>query len=475
MSNQLTSILGIDIGTTNLKAILYDESLHVLETVSCGYSTQFSDEGHAEQSVEAILEAFYTCVNQLVKENYQITSLNFSAAMHSLLLLDEQFKPLTKNIIWSDNRAAKVIDHFKMNHDWISFYQKSGTPIHAMSPFAKLLWFQDQELFKQAHYFCGMKEYLLYTLTGKFVCDYSIASATGLFNSHQLTWDKEILDFLNIQNEQLPQLVEVTTQLELLPNHRLQHPESFKNTKIVIGASDGCLANLGTHTLNKGEVSVTLGTSGAIRMTVDHPLLDEQGRTFCYYLMPGKWVIGGATNNGGNVVDWLTQLLYNNTEEMLHDLESKIDSLLEKNDRLIFVPHLHGERAPYWDATLFAHFVNLRPTHQKHDLMLAAIEGILFNLKNVWKLLENLSNATTSIKVTGKLLSHPLLIKLLATIFNQPIKVSVEEEQSVLGAVLLTHEILQQPHYIEVRPIENKVGLFEDKFESFNQISNILN
>jgi gluconokinase len=159
------------------------------------------------------------------------------------------------------------------------------------------MWLKNNtEILAKAGHIISIKDYIIYHLTGRYITDYSLASATGMFNIHSLKWDQTALDILDISEKLLPELADVDAELEVTNQDLIERFAFAGDVKLILGASDGCLANLGSGTLARGETTLTIGTSGAVRMTVNKPLLDAQGRTFCYYLARDKWIIGGAVN-----------------------------------------------------------------------------------------------------------------------------------------------------------------------------------
>ena len=434
--------LAVDIGTTNLKVVLFDNEFNDIEQVSQGYKTNYRSNGFAEQSIDEIYQALEDSITLVVGKHPEISekirTINFSSAMHSIILLDKSMNPLTSNIIWADNRAVNEVETFKNTFDWLTYYQNTGTPIHAMSPFAKLLWFKNGHQINGMSYCCGIKELLIYKLTNEFVMDYSLASSTGLFNIHTMTWDKQALSLTDIDETMLPNLVDVTYQLKINSLSFLEKSNLSSITEIVIGASDGCLANLGSGALLPGETTLSIGTSGAIRMTVEKPLLDPQGRTFCYYLCPGKWIIGGAVNNGGNILTWLNQLILSDKENVYELIKPALQLSSAESEGLFFIPHLHGERAPYWDGRLTASYIGLLPTHTKLHLLKATLEGVAMNLKDVWQLLQNLAGESTKIIASGGFVNSPEWTALITDIFGVDLYIQPKTEHSCLGAVLLS-------------------------------------
>ncbi|MGP6147251.1 gluconokinase [Jeotgalibaca sp. A122] len=462
--------IGVDIGTTSTKAVLFDEKNNIKAIANEAYPTFRPTPEKSEQDPKQIYEAFRRAIKQLtaqVEPDGEVLFLSFSSAMHALMAVDEAGQPLTNMWIWSDNRAQRQIEKLKQQADWQKYYHQTGTPVHPMSPFAKLLWMQEETtLCEHAFKLIGIKEYLFYHLTGKYVIDYSIASATGLFNIHDLEWDNEILAELQISPEKLSQPVDVTTAFAFQDAQVALELGLSERTQLIIGASDGCLANLGTGANDKGEVAITIGTSGALRMTMDKPYLDPEGRTFCYYLSPGKWVVGGAVNNGGNVLEWLNNILYEEDKRIYSEMPLALKETDIGAEGLLFIPYLNGERAPLWDGTARGTFHGLSAFHGKKHLIRAALEGVMFNLKEVLNILEEIGGETLAIKASGGFLASDEWAQLAADILGYPLTVSHSLESSSLGAILLVEEdhgvltegkqILSRAKFVEAYAIHYK-------------------
>ncbi len=440
--------IGVDVGTTSTKVVLFDEDNVAIASANVGYKTYHDQLNYAEQDPNEILTAFKKALREVIPKanSGRVKLLAFSSAMHSLILIDKEGNPLTRCIIWSDNRAVRVVEEYKKNEEWMALYERTGTPVHPMSPFFKLLWFKhNSNLLDKAYKIIGIKEYIIYELTGEYILDYSVASATGMFNIHNMTWDHEALDYLSIGVEKLSNLVEVTTKVDITNSIFLEEINLTEGAKILVGASDGCLANLGSYAMEKGETTVTLGTSGAVRMTVEIPRLDSEGRTFCYYLSPGKWVIGGAVNNGGNILQWLEKILYVEEGSIYQSLSESINTIPIGSDGLLFLPFLHGERAPVWDGSLRASFLEITAYHGKNHFIRAALEGIIFNLREVWEILQNLEGKSTKIVASGGFLKNQDGAEMLADIFGVNYRVLQSIESNCLGAVLLDEKDGEYP------------------------------
>jgi gluconokinase len=435
-------VIAIDLGTTNIKAVVFDEHLSVVASAQKSCNTYRDLPGQAEQDPDEILQVFFqvlTAVISKFEDPLSIEYIAFSSAMHSLIVVDSDHKALTRCLLWSDNRAACEVRKFKNTNDWLAHYQRTGTPIHAMSPFFKLMWLKNNtEILAKAGHIISIKDYIIYHLTGRYITDYSLASATGMFNIHTLKWDQPALDILDISEKLLPELADVDAELKVTNQDLIERFAFAGDVKLILGASDGCLANLGSGALSRGETTLTIGTSGAVRMTVNKPLLDAQGRTFCYYLARDKWIIGGAVNNGGNVIAYLDSIIDNGNGDIYQRLEQTVGGIEPGSEGLMFVPYLFGERAPRWDGSLTASYLGITARHTKDHFLRAALEGISFNLREVWQLLESVTGRSTKISASGGFLKSQVWSQIIADVFGRDIEVSDVIDGSCLGAAMLS-------------------------------------
>lgn len=425
----------IDVGTTAVKVLQFDVAQQIVKQETKGYETMYGDGGRAEQDPDVIVEAVFHCLKKLDLTNKD--TLILSGAMHSLMAVDRAFCKQTNVMIWADRRADQVIKTFKQTPKAKTFYERTKTPIHPMSPFAKLLWLKETAAGQALQQSLGdviwidLKTYLWHKLTGFCELDYSLASATGLFNSETLTYDREILKFVGIKEEELPDVVPVTHTR--LVTTAVKECLGFSH-QVMIGSSDGVLANI-SEGLHTNDVHVTIGTSGAIRMTVNKPYTDTDGRLFCYYLNDHHWVIGGAVNNGGNVLNWLDGLLFDGTGQ-IYDYINRLD-FSSFDSALIFIPHLNGERAPFWDTGRTGSFHGLKMSHNKAAIVKAVIFGVLFNLRHVFDTLQHVTGKIEAIYLSGGFFKVPQLKTLISQVLNVSVIESTTLEQTSMGALRL--------------------------------------
>lgn len=468
--------IGVDVGTTSTKAIVFDATGEIKSISNHGYPIVVPQPGWAEQNPDEIftqvLLAMQEAIAKAAVPPSTIAAIGFSGAMHSLIAVDARGNPLTPAIIWADNRSIEQTARLKQDGTGHTLYLQTGTPIHPMSPLTKLLWMRQtaSEIFQQAAKFISIKEYIFHKLFDRFVVDHSIASATGLFNLRQLQWDAAALDCIGISRDRLSEPVPTTSVLRGMKREYANQIGIDANTPIVIGASDGVLANLGVGAIHPNQIAITIGTSGAVRTVVPHPLTDVKERTFCYALTADHWVIGGPSNNGGIVLRWLrdefcqtevalAKQMSVDPYEVMIKAASKVPLGAEG---LICLPFLSGERAPYWNAAARGIFFGVGLHHQRAHFIRAVLEGVLFNVYGITLALQELVNTTPKIRASGGFARSALWIQMMADLFGYEVSVPQVYEGSGFGAAVLA--MVAVGHLAQLEDVEALVHI-DDRYQ----------
>lgn len=436
--------IAADLGTTNCKVALLNEEAEIQHSFYKPVTSYQEKPGWHEQDAEEIFEIFFSLLKQAIEYagNEAIQFVSFSAAMHSLLAVDKQGKPLMKALTWADNRSAVYAEKIKNSKKATDIFRHTGTPIHAMSPLVKILWLKKErrEVFDKAHKFISIKEYIFYRLFNTYIIDYSIASATGLFDIYKLGYYKPSLKIAGIKEEQLSKPV-LVTHVEYLTDKLKTELQLQHNMPFVAGGSDGCLANLGDGLLDNKKVSVTVGTSAAVRVSGSKPLYDEKQRLFSYALDEKLYVSGGPLNNGGFALQWFAN---NILQPANHDKNIAIEDCISLAMQaapgaggLIFLPYILGERAPIWDAKAKGAFVGLLSIHTTSHMARAVLEGICFAICQVLKALEDVSGKVKEIYLNGGLSASEEWAQMLSDISGKKVMIDEASESSLSGALYI--------------------------------------
>ena len=430
-------VIGVDIGTTATKVVAYGSGGSALASADRGYPLHSPHPGWAEQDADEVVSAVLDAIAGVVsKVPEDVAAIGVSSVMHSLIGLDGDGRPLTPLLTYADSRAWPQALRLRRELG-ISLYRETGTPIHPMSPLVKLAWFAEHEpeLRRQVSHWVSIKEHLLRRMCDSDVVDHAVASATGLFDLSARDWHPDALDAAGISPQHLGRLVPTTARIDgMRPAvaERLGVPAS---TPVVVGASDGVLANLGVGAVRPGVAALSIGTSGAIRVTVDAPRTDPDMRTFCYTLTDRQWVVGGAISNGGLVLRWLTDELFGGSD--YDRLTAAAAEVPPGSDGVLMLPYLTGERAPRWSPLRGGVLFGLRVEHQRGHIVRAGLEGVALQLRLVADALRDARGEFDRLRVTGGFIESDLWLQIVADVLDSELEVPQVDEAVAYGAALL--------------------------------------
>jgi gluconokinase len=442
-------ILGIDIGTTNTKAVAYTVEGKTVAHANKSYTFSSREEGCHEIDPDILLEAVIEVAKSAVTDarEHTLSGVSFSAAMHGIMAVNAQGKPLTQMITWADLRSNEYAAKLKNTEQGRRIYERTGTPIHPMSPLCKLMWMKDNlpEIFRTAHKFISIKEYIFYHFFGEYIIDHSIASASGLFDIYDLRWNQDALGAAGTTAERLSSPVPVTHIIKGLRREYALTLNIDPQTPFIIGASDGCLAHIGSNAISHRDVSFTIGTSGAVRVMTDEPVHDTKQRVFNYILDENVYISGGPINNGGNLLQWFATNMLRKSSMKADDFNEFIDEAVQVPagcEGLIFLPYVYGERAPVWDADARGVFYGVSGTHTISHFMRSILEGISFALYGILNTLEEITGPVNNIYVSGGFIKSPKWVSLVADVLGKKLLVTQAEDSSAAGAAIIAMKAL---------------------------------
>ncbi len=478
-------IIGIDIGTGSTKAVAINYSGEVITSSQFHYSVLDSAQGYSEQDPEIIWEAFVNCLKEVINKLQQVPfAVSFSSCMHSLIVIDKNNKPLTNLITWADVRSKEIAEQLRQSENAETIYRQTGTPIHSMSPLCKIIWFKENKpkIFENANKFISIKEFIWYRLFNAYQIDYSIASSTGLFNIETLEWNINSLQLCGIDTNYLSEVVPtdfIRNDLNATVAGILNFPA---NIQFCIGASDGCLANLGSFAMEKDTAAITIGTSGAVRIANATPVINFGAMIFNYVLDTKTFICGGPVNNGGNVFDWMMKSFLQIQEpgkKENNEFFKRVDEVPSGSKGLLFLPYLYGERAPIWDEQSCGVFFGIKSYHNQSYFLRAALEGLCYALKNILQIVEQSTEPIKQLNVSGGFIRSKTWVQILADVTGKKICLVQTEDASAIGAGLLCMKAI---HIVEnfsslqplanatIEPIENNHLAHEKYFPVFKNL-----
>lgn len=472
-------ILAVDIGTTNIKAGIIDEDGNVLKVKSKELPIEKDDTGKAEHNPEEIFNIFISLVREIVLgyEN-KISLLVLSSYMFGLLPLDRNLKPLTGIITLLDLRARETFEELYKLVDFEELYKRTGCPPLFIYPFSRIYWLKrkKKDIFENARYYIGSKDYFLMRLLGELYTEPSQSISTQLMNVHTLKWDSYPLEFLGIKEENLPTIVLPEEILGKLPSESKELLGLKKDVYVLAGVYDGGAVGLGIGAIGDSVGVINIGTTGMLRVTYPKPVIDKDKtmRFQAYFLCSNRWYIGGAVNNAGIILKWFRDNIFNLSYE-----ELTFEAQKDESKNLFFLPFITGERYPEIGNIASGVFFGLRSFHNRNHMIRAGLEGVAFTLKMAFEALRENNIEIKELRAGGGGAKSSLWMNIFASVFNMPIKVTESEEAGLLGSALLGFTALKKFKNLEEAtkrlvkikniyyPFEDLVLDYRNKFEFF--------
>ncbi|MGD8457621.1 MAG: gluconokinase [Anaerolineales bacterium] len=434
--------LGIDLGTGSCKTSLINQDGQILGLGSGKYISPTHSSDWKEQEPASIIQGMIAAVQQVIGKTNQpklnIKAISIGAAQHGIMAVDKDGNPLTNVFTWADDRAASQAQRLKDSKWSVDLYQQTGCPPHGMYPLYKIIWLRENqpEIFKKTAKFISVKEYILQKLCGEYIVDYTIASATGLLNTHFLRWDQLTLELAQIETEKLSKLAGPRQTLSITNQSMADELGISANTPVILGSSDAVNSTLGAGALEASQATCMIGTSGAFRILSPQPLLHPNASSWCYCLDEEHWLVGGAINNGGLALSWLRDILQKISENDISfdDLLTYAQGSTIGADGVFCLPFFAGERSPNWNLDARAAFFGLSIEHDIRHISRAILEGIAFRLRSLDEVLKEMKVDIHEIRASGGFTQSDFWVQLVADVLGQPISVPAEGETSCLGA-----------------------------------------
>ncbi|SHE71233.1 gluconokinase [Streptoalloteichus hindustanus] len=432
-------VLGVDLGTTAARVVATTRDARVLARAERGYALRAERVGEVvhdpEQVLIAGLSALRDCVRLCADLDRSVVGLAVTGSLHTVVGLDDALRPLTPSLSWADSRAFEQAERLRGGSRGRALHQETGTPVHPMAPRAKLAWYAEREpeLAGQVRVWCGLKDLAVLRLTGRLVTDHSTASSTGLLDIRNLSWHPDALDVAGVRTDQLPDLVEPTAVLSLsTPAGRAAGlPPGLP---VVVGGGNGPMTNVGVGAVSPGMASLSLGVGGAFRVLCDRPWVGERCEVFCYAVVDGLWVVGGATSNGGVVGDWAAEIF---GEEEFADLLDEAALVPGGANGLLALPYLFGERAPWWDPVPRGTVLGLRREHGRAELTRALVEGAAQQLALVRDAVLASGLTVGVVRASGEPFRGRLWVDVVSAALGTALEISEERDPAALGVALV--------------------------------------
>ena len=446
-----TLLLGIDIGTSGTKAVLYTPEGRAVAETSRAYAFDSPRPGWAEQDPTVWWEAVCACLQELADrpdvDPREIVSLGLTGQMQGLVLLDADGEPVCPAILWCDTRIARECAETEEIIGLETLLEITGNRALNNCTGPKYLWVRRHmpEAAARAVHLLVPKDYIRYRLTGRYAGEPTDASGTLLFDTGHFCWSEEVCRALGIDTSLLPPIVPSAGIAGTVTPGAAMATGLPSGLPVAGGAGDNAAAAVGVGAVNSGQAFTTIGTSGVIYTHTDHYTYERAGRVHTYCSpVAGEWAYLASIQSAGFALRWFRENCCGDLPEAdaagldaFAYLDREAASVPPGSEQLFFLPYLMGERAPHFDPNARACFIGLSARHGRPEMTRAVMEGVSFAFADCLALCHEMGVRVDSMTLCGGGGKSALWRQMLADIFRFPIAEPMAREGASLGAVLL--------------------------------------
>lgn len=443
-------LIGIDLGTSGTKTVLFDENGNTINSHTVEYPMSQPQNGWAEQNPEDWYNAAVETLKYVVDgvDTSQIAGIGISGQMHSLVMLDENNAVIRPAILWCDGRTEKECEEITERVGRERLIEITANPALTGFTASKILWVRNNEPenYAKCRHILLPKDYVRFRLTGEFATEVSDASGMQLLDIANRCWSDEVLEKLDIDKSMLAKVYESPEITGYITDEISKLTGIPTGVPVVGGAGDNAAAAIGTGVAEEGKAFTTIGTSGVVFAHTKEMHIDPKGRvhTFCC-AVPGEWHVMGVTLAAGLSLKWFRDNFCSDeisTAQLMGvDPYYLMDKEAEQSpigcNKLIYLPYLMAERTPHLDPKCRGVFFGLSAMHTKRDMLRAVMEGVVYSLRDCAEILKEMGVTADVMAACGGGGSSPLWRGMLADTIGTKVKTVASKEGPALGAAIL--------------------------------------
>ena len=469
-------IIAHDLGTTGNKASLHTDDGKMLQHCTVPYPAHFASGGVAEQNPmdwwEAVGQATKKLTQMANVSANEITGIGISGQMMGAIFLDENYNPTRDAIIWADFRAQKQSDYLIEKVGLEKAYKRLGHRLNPTYSIAKVMWVRDNqpEVWSKTRHICIAKDFINHKLTNRFVTEPSDASSTNCFDQLNLVWDEEILKVADIPVSYFPEIVKSTSVIGGLTSAAADHLGLNVGTPVVAGGGDGPMAALGAGIISPTDGAYAcMGSSSWVAVSTAKPLHDAKMRSMTWnHIVPNQFSPTATMQAGGASLQWIVEdLMPASEKDRFNILLGEAEKVSAADDGLYFLPHILGERSPYWNPSAAGAFIGLGRHHDRSYLVRAVLEGVAFNLLTCIQAFTDNGVPIDQVDVIGGGAESALWLQIFSDIWGVKVRSrSIVEDANSLGAAVTTLVALGKGEFSMVKQLSTITAEFNPSSDS---------
>ncbi len=437
-------LLGLDIGTSGVKALLISVEGKVVGSTTYSYPLSTPQSGWAEQNPEDWWGATRKAIREVLEEKKvkkgELKGISLSGQMHSSVFLDKNREVIRPAILWSDSRTSKQC---------AEIHERAGgleglielVSNQAFEGFTapKVLWLRENEPenYKKLRHLLLPKDYIRYKLTGEIKTEASDAAGTILLDVEKKEWSQSLLDKLGIDSNILPEILDSIDIAGEISGKAAQQTGIEKGIPVIAGGADNACGAVGSGIVKEGRVMASVGTSGVILAQTNSPTADKKGRIHLFnHARPDSWYMMGVVLSAGMCYSWLQEKLYAEALDYT-ELDRKASEIEVGSEGLLFLPYLYGERTPHADGDARGVFFGISGQHEQAHFARSVMEGVGFAMRDSLELIKDKGIEIDEIRAIGGGAKSQVWRSILADIFGEEISLLNIEEGPAFGAALI--------------------------------------
>ncbi|MBN1266524.1 MAG: xylulokinase [Anaerolineales bacterium] len=451
----MNKFLGIDLGTTGLKATILTEEGKIIASAYVEYPILSPEPGYAEQDPLEWWNGLISNCREL-KQKYpadfkEIAGIGICGQMHTQVYLDKNNNILRPAITWMDLRSKEIADRINSDEKakaLVFAETQNFTSTTYTAPQIRWVIENQPDVWAKVSKILIAKDYVKFRLTGEMVTDTSDASGTLFFNVKERMWSREMFDFFGVPRAAFPEARPSDVIMGCVSQEASALTGLKEGIPVANGSSDNSASALGAGMTNPGQVTLIIGTAGVVSVCSDRPLVDPEFRTLCWnYSLRDRWATVGITQTAGESLNWFKNAFDRNKDnlssgDIFEQYNQDIAEVPDGSGGVIFLPYLNGERTPYWDPAARGVFYGLNLTTEKTHFIKAIMEGVSFALRNNIEAVESLGIKINQVRAVGGGLKSKVWLETLGKILRIPIATVSVPDTGNLGNMLLCGKAL---------------------------------
>ena len=457
------NILVLESSTSSAKAMIYSsENENIIEE----QEAFIYEKGHYTLDADQVFHQTINVGNKLTQKfKGSISLIVLITTWHSVFLCDNNFRPMTNVYNWNSIVSSETYSKLRNDSDFVDkFYENTGCMVSTIYPLFKLIYLKENGYNISDYKIMSQGVYNLYNLTGMYKDSASLASGSGLLNVFNKNYYEYLFDYINISFNNLPQIVSVKSTFPITAEMAKLLGVNT-GTPVSMCLPDGASNHIAVAGNEPNIMSFSVGTSGALRLSIDKPYVSKDNHSTWCYLSPDNWLIGAATSGAGNCSSWYKNKFF--PDKSYAEIESVCAS---RDDSPVFLPFLYGERSPGWNDYLMGSFHSIKDEFDNYDFFTAVLEGILFNLYQCYLeiIKTSHSNDISKIVLSGGIVHSEFWTQLCVDIFGRIMDIPVNLQSSLLGGVIFGLTLNgEETEAKKLMKIQRTVKPNKDKFEYY--------